>query len=259
VITFNAEMLANSIEFAKGTDKFIKEHLGEIFLVEPPTKGLCLISSNGSGDILIYFDPDGKVVGKKFFFPLQLSSRNCARFVKATRQIANIQSFRILEHFPTQVKLSFNTNANQKSCSYKKARITLSDDSQKRFFNILVRTNKEKTFPALEHLHASKNKKTLELPEGFKYDDVDRFTELKDSYFLSYIDNLPTFSGKYLIFSNTHAVLMVNFLSDGNVNPVKVTDEPLHRLFMESYSETDIWSKAILNDFINNQIKKSKG
>ena len=137
MITFNAEMFGNAIRFAG--------EYGTAFLVKPPMEGLCLIASHNE-DVLIYFDPEGKVVGKKYVLPLELLSRNSAQLVWAIRKR------------PTKVRLSFNENANQKSYSYIKACITLSYDFQERF-NILVRTNKEKTFPALEHLHPSKNKK----------------------------------------------------------------------------------------------------
>ena len=229
MITFNAEMLGNAIKFAG--------EYGTVFLVKPPMEGLCLIASHNE-DVLIYFDEDGKVVGKKYVLPLELLSRNSDRLVKAIRQI------------PTKVRLSFNENANQKSYSYIKACITLSYDFRDRFFNILVRTNKEKTFPALEHLHPSKNKKYLLSRRFSKYHGVDRFTKSIDPIFRF---NRPSCSGKYLIFSNTSAVLMVNCLSDENENPIKEIEGPLYKLFHLD-SETDIWNKAILRDFINNEI-----
>lgn len=235
MITFNAEMLANAIEFAEGH--------GEIFLVEPPMKGLCLISSNGFGDRLIYFDSEGKVVGKKYVLPLELSSRNCARLVKTIRQPFFID-------FAKKVKLSFN--AIQKSYSYRKARITLSDDSEERFFKILVRHKNEVTFPELSYLHVSENEKNLKLsgfPRRWKFEYL-RFTELKSLLNSSSYEELsPNLSGHYLIFSNPYAVLMLSRWFDGYPERKQI-DSPLYKLF-DLDREANMWEKATLSDFIN--------
>ena len=232
-------MLANAIEFANGS--------GEIFLVEPPMKGLCLISRNGFNDRLIYFDPEGKVVGKKYVLPLELSSRNCARLVKTIRGPDFIRF--------DKVKLSFNANANQKSYSYRTASITLSYDDPDRFFKILVRHKNEEIFPELRHLQASGNKEDFKLscfPRRWKFEYL-RFTELKSWLYSNPIEEIsPSRSGNYLIFSNPYAVLMLHNWFDG-LPEKKQIDSPLYKLF-DLNPETDIWKKAILGDFINNQI-----
>ena len=248
-------MFANAIEFG-----------GKIFLVNPPMEGLCLIASRGA-DKLIYFDPKGKVVGKKYLFPLELSCRNCARLVKDIRKNPC--------GIPTQVKLSFKTNSEQKSAR-KEANITLKVGplkeltrqarkyysseiksikkkyDNKKVYRIFICHKNEETFPELRYLHASENKEDFKLslfPRRYKFEYL-RFIELKSWLYSNPDEEIsPNRSGNYLIFSNPYAVLMLDDWFDGYPERKQI-DSPLDKLF-DLQPEPNIWEKAILSDFID--------
>ena len=262
-------MFANVVEFARNPG-------GQIFLIKAPLEGLCLIGLNGRGDLLTYYDPRGKVVGKKYLLPLELSNPKCVQLIKDIRKSSFSK--------PIKVNLSIDIKPNQ--YIYKQASISLSYNSPLRpvyepfpvykgspiwesIIKMKKKYKKQKVYkmnirldnpqdekpsiPEMGFLNSSGNEKILHL-QDFPESNFEalRFLELKSSYDGPRYEILSTKYGNNLIFSDHNVVLMIRCPSGfsgttySNSFDSLQTYLPLYKLFDIRDKERDIWKETIL-------------
>lgn len=271
-------MFANAVEFSRNPG-------GQIFLIKAPLEGLCLIGRNGRGDLLTYYDPRGKVVGKKYLLPLEISNPKFVQLIKDIRKNSfsvPVKSSRdvlnVMTPVPIKVNLSIDIKPNH--YSYKQASISLSYNVPLRHLykgssieELIIKMkkkykkqkvykmnihldnpqNEKPTIPELGYLNSSGNEKILHLQEFPESNfEAVRFLELKSPYNGSRYEILSTKNGNNLIFLNRNAVLMIRCPSGfsgttySNSFDSLQTYLPLYKLFDIRDKERDIWKETIL-------------